>query len=131
MNKRNKWIIAVFLLVIAVSLTACSGSTGRGDLAKVDQVEVVTAPGTPPRYFAVASGILPDGCTTLGRARQRVAATTIRVTLPAPPAEGTCSRLATVPFQERIRLRVTGLSAGSYTVDVNGAVASFVLAEDH
>ena len=97
----------------------------------MDQVEVMRAPGNSPRYVAVVSGILPDGCTKLGRASQRVAATTIKVTLPAQAAEGTCSRLATVPFTERILLQVKGLSAGSYTVDVNGVVASFILAEDH
>ena len=100
-------------------------------MAKVNQVEVVTAPGNPSRYSVVATGILPDGCTQLGRAGQRVVATTIKVTLPTQPAEGTCSQLSTVPFKESIPLRVNGLSAGSYSVDVNGVVISFVLAEDH
>lgn len=134
MNIRSKWRLAVFIVVISLLLMACgdfsNGTSGR-DMALVNQVEVVTAPGNPPRYIAVAAGILPDGCTTLGRASQRVTATTINVTLPTRPTEGTCSQLASVPFRERIRLRVDGLSAGSYSVDVNGTVTSFFLAEVH
>lgn len=134
MHIRRPWITGIFILAISLLLSACTissnGPSGDG-MAKVNQVEVVTAPGNPPRYAAVASGILPDGCTKLGRARQRVAASTIKVTLPTQSAEGACSQLATVPFRETIRLRVNGLSAGSYTVEVNGAVASFFLAEDH
>ena len=133
MNTRSKWITTIFILTLSLYLTACNIWSDGPDsnMAMVNQVEVVTAPGNPPRYAAVASGMLPDGCTTLGRARQRVVATTIKVTLPTQPAEGTCSQLASVPFNETILLRVKGLSAGSYTVDVNGAVASFLLSEDH
>ncbi len=92
---------------------------------------ITPVPGNPPRYAAVASGILPDGCTELGRARQRVVANTIKVTLPTQPAEGGCSQLAAVLFKETIPLRVQGLSAGSFTVDVNGSVASFFLTKNH
>ena len=124
----------VFVFAISLSLIACNdfgnGPSGSG-MAKVNQVEVVTAPGNPPKYAAVASGILPDGCTKLGRSNQRVATTTIKVTLPVQSAQSTCSQLATVPFEETIPLNVTGLSAGSYSVDVNGVVASFILTEDH
>ena len=134
MNIRRQWITGFFILVFSLLLMACNGFSdgppGSG-MAKVNQVEVVTAPGNPPRYSAVAAGILPDGCTKLGRATQRVVATTIKVTLPTQPAEGTCSQLATVPFKETIPLRMNGLSAGSYSVDVNGTVASFLLTEDH
>ena len=130
MNICRKCGIGLFILALSLAFTACNGSPGGG-LAKVNQVEVVTGLGNPPRYVAVASGILPDGCTQLGRARQRVAATTIKVTLPTQPAEGTCAQLATAPFRERIPLRVNGLSAGSYSVEVNGVVASFLLTEDH
>ena len=134
MNLPRKLIAGVFVLTISLSLIACNdfniGPSGSG-MAKVNQVEVVSAPGNPPKYAAVASGILPDGCTKLGRSNQRVAATTIKVTLPTQSAGGTCSQLATVPFKETIPLKVTGLAAGSYSVDVNGVVTSFILAEDH
>jgi inhibitor of cysteine peptidase len=134
MNIRRKWITGIFVLAISLSLIACNdfGNSPSGSgMAKVNQVEVVTAPGNPPKYAAVAAGILPDGCTTLGRASQRVVATTIKVTLPTQSTQSTCSQLATVPFEETIPLNVTGLSAGSYSADVNGVVASFILTEDH
>ena len=130
MNICRKWLTGIFILAFSLSLIACNETPGS-NLATVNRVEVVSSPGNPPRYAAMASGSLPDGCTKLGRASQRVAATTIKVTLPTQPAEGTCSQLAAAPFKETIPLRVNGLSAGSYTVDVNGTVASFFLTEDH
>ncbi len=124
----------ILILIVSLWLTACntsnSGSSGSS-LAKVDRVRVATSPGNPPQYSAVASGILPDRCTQLGRASQRVVATTIRVTLPTQPAGGACSQIGSVPFEETIRLRVDGLAAGSYAVDVNGVTASFILNENH
>jgi hypothetical protein len=130
LNIHINWTTTIFILAFILLLTACNEPPGSS-LAKVNQVEVVTNPGNPSRYYAVASGILPDGCTQLGRASQRVVATTIKVTLPTQPAEGTCSQLATASFEENIPLRVNGLAAGSYAVDVNGTVASFVLTENH
>ena len=133
-NIRRQWITGIFILVAGLLLIACNDFGIRpsgSELAKVNQVEGVTAPGNPPRYSAVAAGILPDGCTRLGRASQRVAATTIKITLPTQPTGGACSQLATVPFEETIPLQVNGLSAGSYSVDVNGVVAPFILTEDH
>ena len=60
MNPRNKWRLGVLTVFISLLLIACSdfsiGTSGR-DLALVNQVEVVTAPGNPPRYVAVAAGI--------------------------------------------------------------------------
>jgi hypothetical protein len=130
MNTGRQWITGGIILAVAFLAIACNGP-GGSSLAKVNQVEVVTAPGNPPGYAAVVAGILPDGCTQLGRPTQRVAATTIKIILPAQPAAGSCSQLATTPFEETIPLRVNGLAAGSYTVEVNGVVASFILAEDH
>ena len=68
--KISLWILAVFLLALSFILAACNEPPG-GNLAKINEVEVVAEPGNSPRYVAVASGILPDGCTRLGRAGQR------------------------------------------------------------
>lgn len=128
-----QWKTGFLILTLSLLLTACnisnSGPAG-GSLAKVDRVEVVTSRGNPPGYAVVASGLLPDRCTQLGRASQRVAATTIRITLPTQPAAGTCSQVGSAPFEETIPLRLTGLAAGSYAVEVNGVTASLFLAED-
>ena len=98
----------------------------------VDQVEAIATKSDPPTYSVVASGRLPDGCTEVGRSRQEVDGQTIRVTLYAVGSgDGKCSGLEPVPFKEIISLDVRGLPAGSYTVEVNGAVTSLTLTEDH
>ena len=131
---RRSWIIPIFVLAISLLSIACNdlnSGPSSSTLAKVDRVEVVTSPGNPPRFSAVATGLLPDRCSRLGRSSQRRVATTIRVTLPLQPGEGTCAQVGSVPFEETIRLNVDGLSAGSYSVEVNGVSASFFLNEDH
>jgi hypothetical protein len=130
---RRQWNTGVFILALSLLLIACNvGNNGEagGDMAKVDRVEIVASAGNPPGYAAVASGLLPDQCTQLGRASQRVVATTIRVTLPTQPAAGACSQVGSAPFEETIPLKLTGLSAGSYAVEVNGVTASLYLEED-
>jgi hypothetical protein len=129
-----QWKTGLFILAFSLLLITCnmsnSGPAGGG-LAKVDRVEVVTSRGNPPGYSAVATGLLPDRCTQLGRASQRVVATTIRITLPTQPAAGACSQIGSAPFEETIPLRLNGLAAGSYAVEVNGVTASLFLTEDH
>lgn len=123
----------LFILALSLLLTACNISNSgpaRGSLAKVDRVEVVTSRGNLPGYAVVATGLLPDRCTQLGRASQRVVAQSIRITLPTQPATGTCSQVGSVPFEETIPLRLNGLAAGSYGVEVNGVTTSLFLTED-
>lgn len=134
MGRLKKWQVAVFILTATLLLSACnvsnSGPAG-GSPAPVNRVEVVTTRGNPPGYAAVASGLLPDRCTQLGRASQRVVATTISIVLPMQPATGACSQIGSAPFAETIPLRLTGLSAGSYAVEVNGVTASLFLTADY
>lgn len=136
MNTSKKW--AICLLIIAISLLAvgCDIITdlgqGTGEKAMVEGVEIEVAESDPPEYYAVASGLLPDGCTEIGDSEQEVNGRTIEVTLYTNRTEeGTCPDLASVPFEETISLDVEGLSAGSYAVDVNGVVASLTLTVDH
>lgn len=136
MNTRRKWLVTFVIIAISLSLAACAGvldvAPADGKKAKVDSVEVERRGGEPAEYEAVASGILPDGCTEIGDSEQEVVATTIEVTLYTVRSEaGSCPDLASRPFEETIALDVTGLPAGSYAVDVNGVVAPLLLTEDH
>ena len=136
-----RWTTNLIIAAVTISLflIACGGISditeiipAGGEEAMVDQVEVVATKSDPPSYSVVASGSLPDGCTEMGRSRQEVDGQTIMVTLYAVGSEdGQCSDLEPVPFKEIIPLDVGGLSAGSYTVEVNGAVTSLTLTEDH
>lgn len=134
----TKWTtgLLIIALISLLFLAACGSIMDiiqeSGEEAMVNSVEVVVEESEPPEYSAVASGLLPDGCTETGDTEQEVVGTTIQVTLyTTRTEEGTCPDLASVPFEETIVLDVSGLSAGSYAVDVNGVVASFTLTEDH
>jgi hypothetical protein len=136
-----RWTTTLIIAAVTISLflIACGGISdiieiipAGGEEAMVDRVEVIATNSDPPRYSVVASGRLADGCTEMGRSKQAVYGQTIRVTLHAVGSEdGRCSDLESVPFKEIIPLDVGGLPAGSYTVEVNGAVTSLTLTEDH
>ena len=135
MNSRKlsviKWTGLILTITIGLLLVACGSDGVTREKATVERVEVKVARGNPPQYAAVVLGYLPDNCTKLGRAQQRVVRQTIMVTLYTRRTDGVTCTPSSVPFRETIRLDVSGLSAGSYAVDVNGAVNTFTLAEDH
>ena len=138
---RARWTTTLIIAAVTISLflIACGGISdiieiipAGGEEAMVDRVEVSATKSDPPKYSVVASGRLPDGCTEMGRSKQAVYGQTIRVTLYAVGSEdGKCSGLEPVPFKEIIPLDVGGLPAGSYAVEVNGAVTSLTLTADH
>jgi inhibitor of cysteine peptidase len=129
--KSPRWLVWTAILVMAVWMVGCSVGTDTGKLAQVDRVAIDRRPSNPPRYFVIASGQLPDDCTQIGRSRQERVASTIKVRLYTREASGAACLPKTRPFRETIRLDVKGLSAGSYAVEVNGAVNSLILIEDH
>lgn len=136
---RRTTTLIIVAVTISLFLIACGGISdiieiipAGGEEAMVDRVEVIATKSDPPGYSVVASGRLPDGCTEMGRSRQEADGQTILVTLYAVGSDdGKCSDLEPVPFKEIIALDVGGLSAGSYTVEVNGAVTSLTLSGDH
>ena len=126
----RRWAAILLVVAIGVLLVACGDVLG-GEKADVDSVQIQSMAGSPPTYFAIAHGYLPDQCTTLGRTQQRVAMKTIMVTLYTRSTDDAFCAPVLVPFRERIRLDVRGLSAGQYSVDVNGAVTTLNLMETH
>jgi inhibitor of cysteine peptidase len=128
--KTLRWT-AVLLVVVAGLLLVSCGDIAGGDKADVDRVTTQSMAGTPPRYFANVSGHYPDQCTSMGRTQQRVASKTIMVTMYTNQTGDAWCAPVLVPFRERILLDVRGLSAGQYSVDVNGAVTTLNLREDH
>lgn len=137
MNRREVRLFSfVALICFAVVSVACNPVSAllgpsADEKAMVSKVEVTTLGGQSPRYAAQVTGDLPDSCTQIGRTRQEVVRMTIRVSMYTRKTDGTGCLPQSVPFKERVVLDVSGLKAGSYAVDVNGAVASFTLTEDH
>jgi len=107
--------------------------------AAVEAAEVLVAESFPVQVFVVIQGYLRDGCETLsGEPTAPVAVgpngvfdVPISVVTPADKSAILC--LAVVkPFEKRIALDVEGLKAGTYTININGALKlSFELAVDN
>ncbi len=121
-------------IIVALLLTACgsfSMQSAGGQEANVTGVEVLVAESYPPQYFAVVSGQLPDGCTEINGSTQTTQARSIKITLTTTRPDDTMCTTAVQPFEETISIKVDGLSAGQYAVEVNGVPATLNLTEDH
>lgn len=90
------------------------------DIAPVDSVTIEQQGDT---YVVVASGNLPDGCTTLHEITQTVKADTIEFILTTTRPQDMMCTQALVPFSETISIDTGELTAGEYSVVVNGVAA--------
>ena len=134
MNSKKILKKIIPIVLVGLLLTSCgsfSMQSAGGQEAKVTGVEVIVAESFPPQYFAVAIGQLPDGCTEIDGATQTVQARTIKITLTTTRPNDAMCTTAVQPFKENIPINVDGLSAGQYTVEVNGVPANLNLTEDH
>ncbi|NIM94784.1 MAG: hypothetical protein GTO18_13880 [Anaerolineales bacterium] len=130
----RNWAVLLILIAIGISLVSCdliTNLTNPGTEANVSHVETERRPRDPPEYYAIAFGQHSDACTSIGRIDQKVRSRTIVVTMyTTRPQDAVCAQVVT-PFEETVLLGVDGLSAGSYSVEVNGVVASLTILEDH
>jgi inhibitor of cysteine peptidase len=103
-------------------------------MAMIDKVEVVLKESFPVGVDVLVNGNLPDGCTSLGDAKQSLVGNTFSIKLETrklKDGDVMCTQ-ALVPFEENISLEnVVGISAGEYTVDVNGVKKTFVMDVDN
>lgn len=149
-----KKVRALLLSLLVVTLAACSLTEGGEQeatappdtatstpeteaeepetrQADVESIEVLVLESFPVQVNVIASGTLPDACTTLNDPAPRLEGNTFVVNLTATRLpEEVCSQ-AVVPFDKVIQLDVEGLSAGDYTVSVNGVADSFTLEADN
>jgi len=135
-NRHGTRLIAVTVIIaFSLLLTACIPTIdlfgAGGDKATVTSVEVTATGDASLTYTAVATGYFPDTCTEMGRTTQKVVRTTIKITMYTRQMSKANCIPESVPFKESVRLDVSGLSDGSYAVDINGATTSFTLTEDH
>ncbi len=99
--------------------------------AMVEDIEIRLLESFPIQVHVVARGNLPDGCTEIAEVTEEREGNTFRVTITTSrPADKMCAQML-VPFEEVIRLDVVGLSAGMYTVDVNGVSDTFEFTMDN
>lgn len=136
-------LVVCALFVLALLLAGCAGATPTPDLsaltfptpvpdlAQVDSVEIALLESFPVQVQAIVRGKLPDGCTFLAAPIiQRQQSTFFVVLATGRNESGACTE-ALVPFEQRIPIDAAGLTAGLYTVDVNGASGRFELPIDN
>lgn len=110
--------------------TADEPGTTTGE-ANVESIEVLVLESFPVQVNVIASGVLPDGCTSLIDPTPRREGNTFVVNLATSRVDDEVCTQATVPFDKVIPLDVDGLAAGDYTVAVNGITDSFTLQMDN
>jgi inhibitor of cysteine peptidase len=111
------------------SATADSGDA-ETPAALVEEIEVLMLESFPVQVNVIASGNLPDGCTSLNEPTPRREGNTFVVNLTTTRVDEICTQ-ALVPFDKVIPLEVEGLPAGTYTVSVNGLTETFTLDVDN
>lgn len=97
--------------------------------AEIEAIDIRIMESDPVQVAAVARGYLGDGCTEVDEIRQRfdAAADTFYVEITTVrPTEAMCIMILQ-GLEERVTLDVEGLSAGTYTVDVNGVTGQFTI----
>ena len=94
----------------------------------LDSIEVLLLESHPVQVHVLLRGNLADSCTTLDPiAQTNRANNVIFLNLSAKrPTEQACLTVL-VPFEETISLDLTGLTAGTYTVEAAGMSATFEL----
>lgn len=151
-DPRKRRLTSLFLLCLLATLAACSlvdpeeeaSPTPSGTAtetaeepetevgeANVDSIEILVLESFPVQVNVIASGELADGCTSLVEPTPRLEGNTFVVNLAAQRVQEEVCTQATVPFDKVISLPVEGLSAGTYTVSVNGLTDTFTLETDN
>ncbi len=130
MKKKSLWIgLAVISMIIFITGCCAPIIPGIG-LATVEKIDILTLESFPVQIFVIVSGYLPNPCTEIGPIIQTREGNTFFVTIKTYCSQEICIQVI-APFEEIIPLEVYGLSAGTYTVDVNGVQGSFVLEIDN
>jgi inhibitor of cysteine peptidase len=130
-------VIAVVLLIFFLTREGnnepeiiIDGDTIRST-AVVDEIDTIVLGTEPAEVRVIASGNLPDGCTSIENIEQSIEGNDFSVKIKTVrPKDEICTD-ALVPFTENIALNVLSLPAGTYNVDVNGVIDSFDLLEDN
>lgn len=149
-NVRKRRLSFFLVLLIVTALAACSlinpqdeptetpsptepaddPGTVTGE-ANVESIEVLILESFPVQVNVIASGALPDGCTSLIDPTPRREGNTFVINLATTRVEEEVCTQATVPFDKVVPLDVEGLAAGTYTVSMNGLTDSFTLETDN
>jgi len=118
------------IMLIIIFATGCFSVLPITGLAPVDEIDILILEIFPVQINVIASGNLPDPCTEISEVIKEREGDTFFITIKTYRSPGFCIQVI-APFEEIIPLEVYGLTAGTYTVDVNGVQATFDLEVDN
>ena len=118
------------IMLIIIFATGCFSVLPITGLAPVDEIDILILEIFPVQINVIASGNLPDPCTEISEVIKEREGDTFFITIKTYRSPGFCIQVL-APFEEIIPLDVYGLTAGTYTVDVNGVQAAFDLEVDN
>ncbi|WP_440946476.1 protease inhibitor I42 family protein [Methanosarcina sp. T3] len=150
---RTLKLVAILLVLFTITLSGCvdngqnntdnqtespaneSQNTNTEEyiygVANVENIDILILESFPVQIHVIAEGYLPDGCTEIDEIKTETEGNTFNISITTKrPKEAICTQ-AIESFTETIPLEVQGLSAGNYTVNVNGVNGSFELAVDN
>ena len=153
-NIRSAKTVKLMAVLFAVFIVALSGCVDNGQnnidngteeptegqnsgeeyiygLANVERIDILILESFPVQVNVIAEGYLPDGCTEIDEIETEREGNVFNITITTKrPKDAICTQ-AIENFSETIPLEVQGLSAGNYTVNVNGVTGSFELTVDN
>jgi inhibitor of cysteine peptidase len=104
-----------------------SGGSLLGGTALVESVTVQSSDTPPVQIKLLVRGNLPDSCTNIGEIKQEYSDNSFQVQIATSrPSDVMCAAMLT-PFEQVVSLNTAGLSAGTYSVIVNGIQTTFTL----
>jgi len=118
------------IMLIIIFATGCFSVLPITGLAPVDEIDILILEIFPVQINVIASGNLPDPCTEISEVIKEREGDTFFITIKTYRSPGFCIQVI-APFEEIIPLDVYGLTAGTYTVDVNGVQGIFDLEVDN
>ena len=99
--------------------------------AGIEALDIEVLSSAAAQVRAVVSGYFSDGCTSLESIEQKRHGEQFDITIATRRPAGVNCPQVIVPFRETIPLMVSGLKAGTYTVNVNGRLSeTFTLEEN-
>jgi len=123
-------LILSLLLITALAVTGCQDAVTQDDmvieLAPIHDVQISIAESYPEQIFVHIEGGLADSCTELHDIVVEPDDTTINITVTTErPRDAVCAEVYRI-FEESVNLGSDFDSGVTYSVDVNGYLASFV-----
>lgn len=140
-NNTKKFIYIVLALVAILIIFVLVRNSKKEkevtydiSMAPVESVDVLMKESFPVQVDLLVKGYLPDPCTELGNIREQLVGNVFNVSLEMRKQKHTDLMCAQViePYETTIPLtKVLGISAGEYTVNVNGFETKFTMDVDN